>query len=87
MEESIVKRNDSTKIEIYRQHKKGVSKMEFQSIWLNNGKIITGEKIGKLVTEIVNKLSEAELSYDEAKMVLEATKDSIGECSTVQKIL
>lgn len=61
--------------------------MEFQSIWLNNGKIITGEKIGKLVTEIVNKLSEAELSYDEAKMVLEATKDSIGECSTVQKIL
>lgn len=61
--------------------------MEFQSIWLNNGKVITGEKIGKLVTEIVNKLSEAELSYDEAKMVLEATKDSIGECSTVQKIL
>lgn len=61
--------------------------MEFQSIWLNNGKIITGEKIGKLVTEIVNKLSEAELSYDEAKMVLETTKDSIGECSTVQKIL
>lgn len=61
--------------------------MEFQSVRLNNGKIITGEKIGKLVTEIVNKLSEAELSYDEAKMVLEATKDSIGECSTVQKIL
>ncbi len=61
--------------------------MEFQSIQLNNGKVITGEKIGKLVTEIVNKLSEAELSYDEAKMVLEATKDSIGECSTVQKIL
>lgn len=61
--------------------------MEFQSIRLNNGKIITGEKIGELVTEIVNKLSEAGLSYDEAKMVLDATKDSIGECSVVQKIL
>lgn len=61
--------------------------MEFQSIQLNNGKVFAGEKIGELVTEIVNKLSEAELSYDEAKMVLEATKDSIGECSTVQKIL
>lgn len=61
--------------------------MTFQNVQLNNGKIITGEKIGELVTEIVNKLSEAELSYDEAKMVLEATKDSIGECSTVQKIL
>lgn len=61
--------------------------MEFMDVQLNNGKVLTGEKIGKLVTEIVNKLSEAELSYDEAKMVLEATKDSIGECSTVQKIL
>mgnify|MGYP007042645353 FL=1 len=61
--------------------------MEFMDVQLNNGKFLTGEKIGELVTEIVNKLSEAELSYDEAKMVLEATKDSIGECSTVQKIL
>lgn len=61
--------------------------MKFQSIRLNNGKILAGEKIGELVTEIVNKLSEADLSYDEAKMVLEAAKDSIGECSTVQKIL
>lgn len=61
--------------------------MEFMDVRLNNGKVLTGEKIGELVTEIVNKLSEAELSYDEAKMVLEATKDSIGECSTVQKIL
>lgn len=61
--------------------------MEFQSIQLNNGKVFSGKKLGELVTEIVNKLSEAELSYDEAKMVLEATKDSIGECSTVQKIL
>lgn len=61
--------------------------MKFQSIRLNNGKVLAGEKIGELVTEIVNKLSEADLSYDEAKMVLEAAKDSIGECSTVQKIL
>lgn len=61
--------------------------MKFQSIQLNNGKALAGEKIGELVTEIVNKLSEADLSYDEAKMVLETAKDSIGECSTVQKIL
>ena len=61
--------------------------MKFQSIQLNNEKVLAGEKIGELVTEIVNKLSEADLSYDEAKMVLETAKDSIGECSTVQKIL
>lgn len=61
--------------------------MKFQSIQLNNGKVLAGEKIGELVTKIVNKLSEADLSYDEAKMVLETAKDSIGECSTVQKIL
>lgn len=61
--------------------------MEFPSVQLNNGNVFSGEKIGELVTEIVNKLSEAGLSYDEAKMVLDATKDSIGECSTVQKIL
>lgn len=51
--------------------------MKFQSIQLNNGKVLTGEKIGELVTEIANKLSEADLSYDEAKMVLETAKDSI----------
>ena len=41
--------------------------MMFQSIQLNNGKILEGQKIGELVTDIVNKFSEAELSSDEAK--------------------
>ena len=45
--------------------------MTFQNVQLNNEKILSGEKIGELVTEIVNKFSEAELSYDEAKIVLD----------------
>lgn len=59
--------------------------MRFQSIQLNNGKVLEGEKIGELVTEIVNKFSEARLSYDEAKIVLERTKDILGEFSIIQK--
>ena len=35
--------------------------MKFQSIQLNNGKVLAGEKIGELVTEIVNKLSDNHL--------------------------
>lgn len=59
--------------------------MQFQSIQLNNGKVLEGEKIGELVTEIVNKFSEAGLSYDEAKIVLERTKDILGEFSIIRK--
>ena len=44
--------------------------MTFQSIQLNNGRILEGEKIGELVVSIINKFSEAGLSYDEAKIVL-----------------
>ena len=61
--------------------------MTFQSIQLNNGKVLQGEKIGELVTEIVNKFSESGLFCDEAKIVLENTKDILGEFSTVQKIV
>lgn len=32
--------------------------MIFQSVQLNNGKILDGDKIGELVAEIVNKFSE-----------------------------
>ena len=60
--------------------------MIFQSVQLNNGKILDGDKIGELVTEIVNKFSENDLSYDEAKIVLENTRDVLGEFSVVQKI-
>ena len=60
--------------------------MQFQSIQLNNGKVLKGEKIGELVTEIVNKFSEAGLSYDEARIVLERTESVLGEFSSMQKI-
>lgn len=61
--------------------------MEFMDVWLNNGKVLTGEKIGELVTEIINKFSEAELSYDEAKIVLDAVENNMGEYSIFQKNL
>lgn len=61
--------------------------MEFPSVQLNNGKVFSGKKIGELVTEIINKFSEAELSYDEAKIVLDALEKNMGEYSIFQKIL
>lgn len=60
--------------------------MTFCGIWMNNGQVFEGEKIGELVTEIINKFSEAGLSHDEAKIVLEKTEDVLGEFSRVQKI-
>lgn len=53
---------------------------------MNNGQVFEGEKIGELVTEIINKFSEAGLSHDEAKIVLEKAEDVLGEFSRVQKI-
>lgn len=61
--------------------------MEFMDVRLNNGKVLTGEKIGELVTEIINKFSEAELSYDEAKIVFDAVENNMGEYSIFQKNL
>lgn len=60
--------------------------MVFQSIQLNNGKVFKGEKIGELVSEIINKFSEEGLSRDEAEIVLDNTKAVLGEFSMVQKI-
>lgn len=60
--------------------------MTFQSIQLDNGKVLSGDVIGELVTDIVNKFSEAGLSCDEGKLVLESASDVLGEFSTVQKI-
>ena len=64
----------------------GKTKVIFQSVQLNNGKILDGDKIGELVAEIVNKFSENGLSCDEAKIILERTKAVLGEFSTIQKI-
>ena len=60
--------------------------MTFQSIQLDNGKVLSGDVIGELVTDIVNKFSEAGLSCDEGKLVLGSASDVLGEFSTVQKI-
>lgn len=60
--------------------------MYFQSVQLNNGNVFDGEKIGELVSEIINKFSEAGLSCDEAKIVLDEAKGILGEFSAVQKI-
>ena len=61
--------------------------MRFQSVQLNNGKVLSGDIIKELVTDIVNKFSEAGLSCDEGKLVLESASDVLGEFSTVQKIV
>ena len=49
--------------------------MRFQSVQLNNGKVLSGDIIEELVTDIVNKFSEAGLSCDEGKLVLESASD------------
>lgn len=61
-------------------------KMRFQSIQLNNGKVLSGEVVEELVTDIVNKFSEAGLSCDEGKIILNRVEAVLGEFSTVQKI-
>lgn len=45
-------------------------KMIIQNVRRNNGRVLEGEKIGELVSDIINKFSEEELSCDEAKIVL-----------------
>lgn len=60
--------------------------MYFQSVQLNNGNVFEGERIGEFVSEIINKFSEAGLSCDEAKIVLNETKEILGEFSVVRKI-
>lgn len=60
--------------------------MTFQSIQLNNGKVLSGDTIEELVTDIVNKFSEAGLSCDEGKLVLDRANAVLGEFSTVQKL-
>lgn len=60
--------------------------MEFASIRMNNGNVLDGKKIGELTEFIINKFSEEGMTCDEAKVVLEQTKDVVGEYSIVQSI-
>lgn len=60
--------------------------MTFQSVRLNNGKVLSRDVIEELVTDIVNKFSEAGLSCDEGKIILNRVESVLGEFSTVRKI-
>lgn len=52
-----------------------------QDIQLENGKIMSGKEISKLIEFIVNKLAEEGLNYEEAKFILEKTEIAIkGSC-------
>lgn len=46
---------------------------------------MSGEKIGELVSEIINKFAETGLSYDEAKIILDYAGSVLGEFSIIQK--
>lgn len=61
-------------------------KLEFQSVGLNNGEILDGEKIGELTEFIINKFSVEKLSHDEAQIILNHTKETIGEFCLVQRL-
>lgn len=52
-----------------------------QDIQFENGKIMSGKEISKLIEFIVNKLAEEGLNYEEAKFILEKTEIAIkGSC-------
>ena len=59
--------------------------MNFQNIQMNNGTVLTATKTEELVRYREQVLRE-NLTYDEANIVLENTKDVIGEFSKVQKM-
>lgn len=60
--------------------------MNFQNIQMNNGTVLTATKAEELVRYIVNKFSEENLTYDEANIILENTKDVLGEFSKNEKM-
>ena len=60
--------------------------MWYADIEMDNGTIFNGKKVGELVVFIINKFSDEELNYEEAKIVLEKVQEIIGEHSKVQHI-
>ena len=60
--------------------------LEFPSVQLNNGDILDGKKIGELTDFIINKFSEENLSHDEAQIILNQVKETIGEFCLVQRL-
>lgn len=56
-----------------------------QDVLMDNGTIFSGDKISELVKHIINKFADEKLSPDEAKIVLERTKNVVGEYAVVQR--
>nr|DAY63932.1 MAG TPA: protein of unknown function (DUF4177) [Caudoviricetes sp.] len=63
-----------------------MAKLEYETVQLNNGKILDGKKTGELVEEIINKFSEEGLTCVEAKYVLKKIREILGEYSIVQAV-
>lgn len=60
--------------------------MNFFNLETQTGTVITGEKLKELVSDIVNKFSEENLTYDEAEAVLDLARQAIGEYSKIEKV-
>lgn len=60
--------------------------IRFESVRMNNGEVLDGEKIGKLTKFIIDKFADEELSVDEGKEVLHSVTDLLGEYSIIKKI-
>lgn len=60
--------------------------LEISSVAFDNGEVLDGKKIGELAKFIINKFSEEKLSYEKAKIVLDHTKEIIGEFCIVQSL-
>ena len=55
-----------------------------QSVQMLNGEVLHKEKIDKLAGYIINKFAEEKLTVDEAKIILDSTKEIVGEFSRVE---
>ncbi|MFR5839936.1 MAG: hypothetical protein ACLUFC_04975 [Anaerobutyricum hallii] len=55
-----------------------------QDVQMNDGKIFDRKEIEKHVVNTVNKFAEEELTYEQALIILETTKDFLKSCSKVQ---
>lgn len=57
-----------------------------QSIQMNNGTVLEGDKISELTKHFINKFADEGLSLDEAIIVINRVKNIIGEFAIVQHL-